>query len=177
MARIIIRSMPALALVAAAVVLAAAARAAAKVPDYHPSTFTVTGKVQCQDCTKNWNAYAYNARPIPGSVVGITCVDDRGRVVYHGSDAADGQGVFNIEVPSKAANGGDIAAPRCLVRLASSGDAGCAVPTDFNGGGSGEKPSRLTHFSPDKATYAVGPYYYTLPRCDVKDDGSACTTY
>jgi hypothetical protein len=60
-----------LALVAAAAVLIAAASRAAEArgPDYryHPSTFTVTGKVQCQDCTKNWNAYAYNARPIPGS--------------------------------------------------------------------------------------------------------------
>ncbi|KAG2539591.1 hypothetical protein PVAP13_9NG465000 [Panicum virgatum] len=77
MARII-RSTRALALVAAAAVVIAAAAAAARVPDYHPSTFTVTGTVQCQDCTKNWNAYAYNARPIPGSVVGITCVDGRG---------------------------------------------------------------------------------------------------
>jgi hypothetical protein len=63
-----------LALVAAAAVLIAAASRAAEArgPDYryHPSTFTVTGKVQCQDCTKNWNAYAYNARPIPGS---FTC--------------------------------------------------------------------------------------------------------
>ncbi|TKV95124.1 hypothetical protein SEVIR_9G340300v4 [Setaria viridis] len=170
-----IRGMPMLALLAAAVVIAAAARAEARVPDYHPSTFTVTGQVQCQDCTKNWNAYAYNARPIPGSVVGITCVDDRGRVVYHGSDATDGQGVFNVEVPSKV-NGCDLTASRCLVRLASSGDAGCAVPTNFNGGRAGEKPSRLTHFSPDRATYALGPYYYTLPRCDVKDDDAACSS-
>ncbi|PUZ40283.1 hypothetical protein GQ55_9G411400 [Panicum hallii var. hallii] len=169
-----IRSMRALALVAAAVVIAAAARAAARVPDYHPSTFTVTGKVQCQDCTTNWNAYAYNARPIPGSVVGITCVDDRGRVVHHGSDATDGQGVFNIEVPSKV-NGVDLAPSRCLVRLASSGDAGCAVFTDFNRGKTGQKPSRRTHFSPDKATYAVGPYYCTLQRCDVKGDDDACS--
>ncbi|OEL23347.1 hypothetical protein BAE44_0015632 [Dichanthelium oligosanthes] len=165
------RSMPALALVVA--IAAAAWCAEARVPDHHPSTFTVTGKVQCQDCSKNWNAYAYNGRAIPGSVVGITCVDDRGRVVYHGSDATDGQGVFNIEVPSKV-NCGDLAPSRCLVRLASSGDAGCAVFTNFNSGKTGEKPSRLTHVSPDKATYAVGPYYCTLPRCDVKDD-DACT--
>lgn len=58
------RGMPALALVVAAVAVACAE---ARLPDYHPSTFTVTGKVQCQDCTKNWNAYAYNAKPIPGS--------------------------------------------------------------------------------------------------------------
>lgn len=111
-------------------------------------------------------------------MVGITCVDDRGRVVYHGSDKTDGQGVFNVEVPSKLENGCELAASRCLVRLASSGDAGCAVPTDFNGGRSGARPSRLTHYSPDRATYAVGPYYYTLPRCDVKDDDDdeACKT-
>jgi len=68
MARIRVRGMPALvlALVVAAVTVVVCAEA--RVPDYyHPSTFTVTGKVQYQDCTKNWNAYAYNAKPIPGS--------------------------------------------------------------------------------------------------------------
>ncbi|KAJ1296381.1 hypothetical protein BS78_01G296000 [Paspalum vaginatum] len=173
MARII-RSSTALALVVVAAVAAACAEARA--PDYHPPTFTVTGKVQCQDCTKNWNAYAYNARPIPGSVVGITCLDDRGRAVYHGSDATDGQGVFNVEVPGKV-NGCDLAPSRCLVRLAASGDAACSVFTDFNRGRAGETPARLTHVSPGKATYAVGPYYCTLPQCDVKasdDDDDVC---
>ncbi|KAF8728022.1 hypothetical protein HU200_018595 [Digitaria exilis] len=169
-----IRSTLALAL---AVAIAAASLADARLPDYHPSTFTVTGKVQCQDCTKNWNAYAYNAKPIPGSMVGITCADDRGRAVYHGSDATDGEGVFIIEVPSKV-NDRDLAPSRCVVRLASSGDAGCAVLTDFNGGKTGQTPSRLTHVSPGKSTYAVGPYYCTLPRCDVKDDDeAACAGY
>nr|CAB3495339.1 unnamed protein product [Digitaria exilis] len=122
-----IRSTLALAL---AVAIAAASLADARLPDYHPSTFTVTGK-----------------------------------------------GVFIIEVPSKV-NGRDLAPSRCIVRLASSGDAGCAVLTDFNGGKTGQTPSRLTHVSPGKSTYAVGPYYCTLPRCDVKeDDEAACAGY
>ena len=185
--------MPALALVVAAVAVACAE---ARLPDYHPPTFTVTGEVQCQDCTKNWNAYAYNGKPIPGSFpvapfrapslpdrqinppcpragskVSITCRDNNNRVVYHGSDTTDGEGVFNIEVPRKAkSNGRDIEASRCLVRLASSGDAGCAVFTDFNRGRTGQTPSRLTRASPNKETYAVGPYYCTLPQCDKDDD-------
>lgn len=104
----------------------------------------------------------------------ITCRDDRRRVVYHGSDATDAQGVFNIEVPSKARNGRDIAPSRCLVRLASSGDAACAVFTDFNRGETGQVPSRVTHASPNRVTYAVGPYYYTLRQCDVKEYDDAC---
>ncbi|XP_066387439.1 uncharacterized protein [Miscanthus floridulus] len=166
MARSRVRGMPALALVVAAVAVACAE---ARLPDYHPPTFTVTGKVQCQDCTKNWNAYAYNAKPIPGSKVSITCRDTNNRVVHHSSDYTDGQGVFNIEVPRKAKNNDrDIEASRCLVRLASSGDAACAVFTDFNRGKTGQIPSRLTHASPNKETYAVGPYYCTLRQCDVK---------
>ncbi|KAG0550352.1 hypothetical protein BDA96_01G330800 [Sorghum bicolor] len=164
-----IRVMPALALL----LVVAAACAEAWRPDYyHPPTFTVTGKVQCQDCTKNWNAYAYNARPIPRSKVSITCRDKNSRVVYHGSDDTDVQGVFNIEVPKTA----NVEASRCLVRLASSGDAACAVFTDFNRGRTGQVPSRLTRASPTKETYAVGPYYCTLPQCDVeaKDDDDAC---
>ncbi|XP_062205964.1 uncharacterized protein LOC133907880 [Phragmites australis] len=167
-----LRSMRVLALVAA-VVVAAAARADAWTR-YDEKQFTVTGTVLCQDCTKNWNAYAYNAKPIPGSVVGITCLDKKtGRTVYYGTDATDGKGVFNIEVPY-AVNGGSLNPADCLVRLASSGDKGCAVLTNFNGGRIGEKPSRPVQLYPGKVTYAAGPYYSTLPQCDAKDD-DACS--
>jgi hypothetical protein len=55
---------------ALAVVIAAAviAEAGGHGYDYGVKKFTVTGTVLCQDCTKNWNAYAYNAKPIPGSL-------------------------------------------------------------------------------------------------------------
>lgn len=51
---------------AVAVVVAAVAEAKGPGYDYEVKKFTVTGTVLCQDCTKNWNAYAYNAKPIPG---------------------------------------------------------------------------------------------------------------
>lgn len=51
-----------LALVAALAVACAEASV-----NYGESKFTVTGTVLCQDCTKNWNAYAYNGKPIAGS--------------------------------------------------------------------------------------------------------------
>jgi hypothetical protein len=56
-----------LALVAVAAAAAAATRADAW-HNYGAAKFTVTGSVLCQDCTKSWNAYAYNAKPIPGSL-------------------------------------------------------------------------------------------------------------
>lgn len=52
----------------AALVLVAAATCADAGESYGASKFTVTGTVLCQDCTKNWNAYAYNAKPIAGTV-------------------------------------------------------------------------------------------------------------
>ncbi|KAK3157059.1 hypothetical protein QOZ80_2AG0115620 [Eleusine coracana subsp. coracana] len=166
-----------LALAMAIVVAAAAMRADARGPgyDYEVKKFTVKGTVLCQDCTKNWNAYAYNARPIPGSVVGVTCLDKRtGRTVYHGRDATDDKGVFNIEVPAEVRGGCRLEPTDCLVRIASSGDAGCAVLTNFNGGRTGEKPYRPVKIFPGEVTYAVGPYYATLPKCDVKGDGGDC---
>ncbi|XP_006662569.1 uncharacterized protein LOC102709404 [Oryza brachyantha] len=159
---------PMLALVALAA--AAAATCAAAWGNYGESKFTVTGSVLCQDCTKNWNAYAYNAKPVPGSSVGITCLDKKtGRTVYHATDRTDGKGVFNLEVPY-AVGGADLDPSDCLVRLASSGDQGCAVFTDFNGGKTGERPSRPSRLGPGIVAYAAGPFYFTLAQCDLKDD-------
>ncbi|XP_062200317.1 uncharacterized protein LOC133903001 [Phragmites australis] len=163
-----------LALVAAVVVAAAGTRAGAWT-HYDEKKFTVTGTVLCQDCTKNWDAYAYSAKPIPGSAVGITCLDKKtGRTVHHGVGTTDGKGVFSIEVPY-AVNGGNLSPADCLVRLAPSGDKGCAALTDFNGGRTGEKPSRPVQLYPGRVTYAVGPYYSTLPQCDAAKDNDACS--
>ncbi|KAL5224771.1 hypothetical protein ABZP36_011410 [Zizania latifolia] len=158
---------PVLALVVA---VAAAATCAKAWDNFGESKFTVTGTVLCQDCTKNWNAYAYNAKPIAGSTVGIACLDkNTRRTVYYGTDKTDDKGVFNIEVPY-AVNGAALDPSECLVRLASSGDQGCAAFTDFNGGRTGERPSRPSQLYPGRVAYTAGPFYFTLPQCDVKDD-------
>ncbi|BAF27127.1 pistil-specific extensin-like protein [Oryza sativa Japonica Group] len=157
-----------LALVAVAAAAAAATRADAW-HNYGAAKFTVTGSVLCQDCTKSWNAYAYNAKPIPGSMVGITCLDkETGRTVYHGTDKTDDKGMFNIEVPYTVGSA-HLHPSACLVRLASSGDHGCAVFTNFNGGKTGERPCRPSHVYPGRVTYSAGPFYFTLSQCDVKD--------
>uniref|UniRef100_R7WCN1 Pollen-specific protein C13 n=1 Tax=Aegilops tauschii TaxID=37682 RepID=R7WCN1_AEGTA len=84
--------------VLAALVLVAAAACADAGESYGASMFTVTGTVLCQDCTNNWNAYAYNAKPIAGSVVAVTCLDEhRGRTVTHSVDTTDEEGVFKVE--------------------------------------------------------------------------------
>ncbi|KAL6905294.1 hypothetical protein ACP4OV_002895 [Aristida adscensionis] len=163
------RSVPVLALLVAVVAAAAAARAEAS-RHYGASKFAVTGTVLCQDCAKNWNAYAYNARPIPGSVVAVTCLAKRtGKMVYHGTDTTDSKGAFTIEVPYLV-HGCELEATDCVVRLASSGDAACAVLTNFNGGKEGDKPSRCVQNGlGDVVVYAVGPYYAAPAQCDVKD--------
>jgi hypothetical protein len=50
-----------------ALTLAAAATRADAGWNYGASKFRITGTVLCQDCTKNWNTYAYNAKPIAGT--------------------------------------------------------------------------------------------------------------
>jgi hypothetical protein len=50
-----------------ALTLAAAAARADAGWSYGASKFRITGTVLCQDCTKNWNTYAYNAKPINGT--------------------------------------------------------------------------------------------------------------
>ncbi|KAK1695821.1 hypothetical protein QYE76_012518 [Lolium multiflorum] len=161
-------------LLVALAVVAAAARADAG-GNYGASKFRITGTVLCQDCTKNWNAYAYNAKPVNGSTVAVTCLDKHtGRTVFYGKDATDEKGVFNVEVPYQV-NSCQLDPSECLVRLVASGDTGCAVLTNFNGGRSGEKPSRPYRSCPGEVVYRAGPYYSTLPQCDVDDDDKSCS--
>jgi hypothetical protein len=49
------------------------------------------------------------------------------------------------------------------------------VLTNFNGGRSGEKPSRPYRSCPGEVAYRAGPYYSTLPQCDVDDDDKSCS--
>ncbi|XP_047043577.1 uncharacterized protein LOC124647735 [Lolium rigidum] len=156
------------------VALAVATRADAG-GNYGASKFRITGTVLCQDCTKNWNAYAYNAKPVNGSTVAVTCLDKhRGRTVFYGKDATDEKGVFNVEVPYEV-NSCQLDPSECLVRLVASGNEGCAVLTNFNGGRIGEKPSRPYRSCPGEVAYRAGPYYSTLPQCDVDDDDKSCS--
>ncbi|KQJ97687.1 pistil-specific extensin-like protein [Brachypodium distachyon] len=160
----------ALALVAA---LAMAATCAEAGRDYGAgqSKFTITGTVLCQDCTKNWNAYAYNAKPIPGSGVAVTCLE-KGKVAFYGKDETNKEGVFSVEVPYEPAGSGAgcrLDPSECLVRLVASEDKGCSVLTNFNGGRSGQRPFRPSKVCPTEVVYNVGPYYATLPQCDVDD--------
>ena len=109
-------------------------------------------------------------------MVAVTCLDKHtGRTVFHGRDATDEEGVFNVEVPYVVSNC-HLDPSECLVRVVSSGDAGCAVLTNFNLGRTGEKPSRPYRSGPTEAVYSAGPYYSTLPQCDVLDDDKSCST-
>ncbi|CBI30197.3 unnamed protein product, partial [Vitis vinifera] len=54
----------------------------------------VGGKVLCQDCTKGWNEWVNGSNPIKGSRVSVTCMDDRRRVMYYGSDETDEAGKY-----------------------------------------------------------------------------------
>uniref|UniRef100_A0ACD5TML8 Uncharacterized protein n=1 Tax=Avena sativa TaxID=4498 RepID=A0ACD5TML8_AVESA len=155
--------------------LLAAATPAAAGGNHGASKFRVTGTVLCQDCTKNWNAYAYNAKPIPGSLVAVTCLDKHtGRTVFYGKDATDEEGVFNVDVPY-VVNTCHLDPSECLVRLVYSGDKGCAVLTNFNSGRTGERPFRPYRSCPTEVVYSAGPYYATLPQCDVDDDEKSCS--
>ncbi|RVW47953.1 hypothetical protein CK203_096820 [Vitis vinifera] len=96
----------------------------------------VGGKVLCQDCTKGWNEWVNGSNPIKGSRVSVTCMDDRRRVMYYGSDETDEAGKYELIV-DKYVNGKEVKATGCWVRLVSSSDPTCNIPTDFAGGRSG----------------------------------------
>ncbi|XP_041025038.1 pistil-specific extensin-like protein [Juglans microcarpa x Juglans regia] len=129
----------------------------------------VGGKVLCQDCTQGWNEWAHGGNPIKGCKVSITCMDERSRVVYYGSDMTDELGQFDIIV-NKYINGKKLNTKLCWVRLVSSPHPTCNILTDFAGGRRGVKlslPATLVYR--DQTEYTLGPFYFTNPLCDEPD--------
>ncbi|CAK9166737.1 unnamed protein product [Ilex paraguariensis] len=125
----------------------------------------VGGKVLCQDCTLGWNEWVHGAKPIKGCKVSITCMDDRSRVVYYGSDDTDEAGNFEMII-NKYINGKVLKPTNCFLRLVSSPDPVCNIVTDFSGGRRGVKLGRPTMVYRDMIKHVLGPFYYTTPMCD-----------
>ncbi|KAM4090188.1 hypothetical protein ACJW30_09G040800 [Castanea mollissima] len=130
-----------------------------------PKVIHVGGKVLCQDCTQGWNEWVHGCKPIKGGKVSITCMDDRSRVVYYGSDATDELGQFDIIV-NKSINGKELKAKLCSVRLVSSPDSTCNILTDFADGKRGVKLNLPSLVYRDQIKYTLGPFYFTKLLCD-----------
>ncbi|KAI4319536.1 hypothetical protein MLD38_033122 [Melastoma candidum] len=125
----------------------------------------VGGEIHCQDCTKDWNHWTKGSTPIKGAKVSVTCMDERQRVVYYGSDMSDEAGRFNV-IFGKYVHGKPVTDRLCKVRLVSSPDQACNVATDFAGGRSGVKLEHPTFVYREITKYTVGPLYYTPPMCE-----------
>ncbi|KAL3825831.1 hypothetical protein ACJIZ3_021860 [Penstemon smallii] len=133
--------------------------------------FHVAGKVLCQDCTQGWNEWVNDGKPIKGSIVSVTCLDDRNRVVEFASDLTDDAGDFDITC-DKYANGKKINPQNCFLRLVSSPDPVCNIATNSAGGKTGVRLTRPNVVYRDLVKYVLGPFYYTTPMCDEPDTTS-----
>ncbi|CAL1373036.1 unnamed protein product [Linum trigynum] len=132
----------------------------------------VSGKVLCQDCQKSYKDWISGERPIKGSTVSLTCMDDRKRVHHYDSDLTDERGEYEMVV-SKYVNGKRLNEKQCWVRLVSSPDSDCNVLTDFAGGKSGVRLSQPTSAYRGTTKYDVGSFYYTHPRCERPEIGES----
>ncbi|KAK2983749.1 hypothetical protein RJ640_024102 [Escallonia rubra] len=135
----------------------------------------VGGKVLCQDCSQGWNEWVAGAKPIKGCKVSVTCMDERRRVVYYGSDETDEAGSFEMII-NKYINGKELRRNGCFVRLVQSPDPVCNIATDFGGGRTGVRLSRPTVVYRDLIKHVLGPFYYTTPMCDEPDTGDSTDT-
>ncbi|CAN8259889.1 unnamed protein product [Cochlearia groenlandica] len=126
----------------------------------------VTGKVMCQDCTLNYKEWINGSEPIKGVVVSITCMDERSRVRYYGSDKTNERGQFDLIVNKVLYGGKDLKPRLCTVRLVSSSDRSCDVPTNYGNGQTGVKLVRPYMVFKDLVKFVVGPFYYTTPMCE-----------
>ncbi|KAL5545994.1 hypothetical protein UlMin_005681 [Ulmus minor] len=129
----------------------------------------VTGKVLCQDCSQDWNEWVHGNKPIKGSIVSITCMDERSRVVHYASDVTDKLGQFELKINLNICAGKKLNPKFCWVRLVSSPHPTCNLFTNFGGGHSGIKLGNPTGVYRDSITYKLGPFYYTTPMCDKPD--------
>ncbi|KAL4181966.1 hypothetical protein AMTRI_Chr12g240100 [Amborella trichopoda] len=129
----------------------------------------VGGKVLCQDCTQGWNEWVHGAKPIKGSKVAVTCMDERKRTVYYASDETDEQGEFEIPLKKEYVKGKSLSTVGCLVRLVSSPDPLCNVPTDFGRGHSGVTLEWPSIVYKDLIKHIVGPFYFTSSMCEEPD--------
>ncbi|PWA71081.1 pollen Ole e 1 allergen and extensin family protein [Artemisia annua] len=128
----------------------------------------VGGKVLCQDCTEGWNEWVDGQKPIEGCVVSVTCMDERKRITYYGSDKTDKAGEYELTI-NKYIHGKEIKPEACFTRLVSSPDPICNIPTDFAGGKTGVKLGRPTLVYRDMIKHVLDPFYYTTPMCDEPD--------
>uniref|UniRef100_A0A1J3H297 Proline-rich protein 1 n=1 Tax=Noccaea caerulescens TaxID=107243 RepID=A0A1J3H297_NOCCA len=126
----------------------------------------VAGKVMCQDCTLNYDKWINGSDPIKGAVVSITCMDERRRVGYYGSDKTDERGQFDLIVSKVLYGGKELKPQLCKVRLVSSPDQSCNIPTNFGDGQTGVDLVRPFMVFQDLVKYVVGPFYYTTPMCE-----------
>ncbi|KAL4595929.1 hypothetical protein ACB092_12G127600, partial [Castanea dentata] len=127
-----------------------------------PKVIHVGGKVLCQNCTQGWNEWVHGCKPIKGGKVSITCMNDRSRVVYYGSDYI---------------NGKELKAKLCSVRLVSPLDSTCNILTDFAGGKRGVKLNLPSLVYRDQIKYTLGPFYFTKPLCDEPNTIDSDDTY
>ena len=101
-----------------------------------------------------------------GAVVSITCMDERERVRYYGSDKTDERGQFDLIVDKVLYGGKNLKPNLCNVRLVSPADQSCGIPTDFGNGQTGEKLVQPFMVFKNLVKFVVGPFYYTTPMCD-----------
>ncbi|CAN1134883.1 hypothetical protein LINPERHAP2_LOCUS8534 [Linum perenne] len=130
----------------------------------------ISGKVLCQDCQKSYSDWVNGERPIKGSKVSLTCMDDRKRVMYYDSDLTDERGQYEMVV-SKYINGKRLNNKLCWVRLVSSPDSNCNVVTDFAGGKSGVKLGQPAFVYRGLTKYELGSFFFTHPRCERPEAG------
>lgn len=108
-----------------------------------------------------------------GSKVSVTCLDKRSRVMHYTSDTTDERGEYELIV-NKYMYGKEVDMKLCSVRVVSSPDYACNIPTDFGGGKSGVKLTQPTSIYRDVVKFVLNPFYYTTPMCD-KPHTSAST--
>lgn len=126
----------------------------------------VGGKVLCQDCIipdKENSGMEEEVKPIVGAIVGIVCMDQRGRAVYYSRNATDDYGLFELCLDRYHYQ--KYGLDGCKVRLLSSPDNACNVKTNMGAGRSGAALYLPYIMDREFVKYIVGPFSFTPESC------------
>ncbi|OMO76585.1 Pollen Ole e 1 allergen/extensin [Corchorus olitorius] len=135
------------------------------------SEVVIEGMVYCQSCEYNGTQSLSKAIPIPSAKVNVTCTNVNNQISFNKVFEADGGGYYFAELKGFQMSHSLLDHPMqsCRVKLVSSPDENCNIPTDVNNGIEGSplryEGKRLTGEGYDAVIYAAGPVAFRPAQC------------
>lgn len=135
------------------------------------TSVVVEGQVYCQSCKEQGTSSLSEAKPISGAKISVICKSHRNRVFYYSSYTTNEYGYFYAKLEGYTMGHYLLEHPltACKVKLVSSSQENCNIPTNINYGISGAslryENKRVLKKDCDSVIYASGPLAFRPAQC------------